>query len=78
MTPVRDIIASVSAETGISAKDITGPARFAHIVRARDIVCLRAHEAGRTYPQIARVLNRDHTTVGAAAKRAAARMEAHA
>lgn len=60
---VRSIIAEVSQASGISRRDIKGPARFAHIVRARHAVCYIAHRAGVSYSQIARELGRDHTTI---------------
>lgn len=58
------LIAYVAALSGLSAADITGKARFRHIIRARAIVAKVLRDNGLSYPQIGRRLgNRDHSTV---------------
>ena len=60
---VLELIDAVSAETGIPAKQIRGRCRKAHIVRARQIVMYEARQLGLSYPQIARAMGKDHTTI---------------
>lgn len=58
-----DILAAVSAETGISPADILGRCRRAEIVRARQLLCSHAHGAGMSLTEIGRRLGRDHGTI---------------
>lgn len=70
---VRSIIAEVSQMAGISPAAIKGPCRDLEHVRARDMVCYVARREGMSFPQIARELNRDHTTIMSAVRREKAR-----
>lgn len=58
-------IAAVAAELGLTAGDLIGPDRRAHIVRARQIAAwLARHQLGRSYAAIGRVMGgRDHRTI---------------
>lgn len=60
---VRDIVRAASFVSGFTANEITGQRRFAPLVRIRQAVCLVAREQGYSYPQIARTMDRDHTTI---------------
>lgn len=69
----------VAAETGWSEADLRGPGRDAGLVRARDLVVWRARRDGLSLTQIGRELGgRHHTTIMAAAQRAAAWQEGRA
>ncbi len=59
-----DILNRVSAARDISPAMIRGPRRWASIVRARHEVAwlLRQHTA-MSYPEIGRLLDRDHSSV---------------
>ena len=70
---VRGIVASVAQMSGLAPSAIKGPCRQLEFVQARDVVCFIAHREGISYSQIARELNRDHTTIMAAVRREAAR-----
>lgn len=67
VSPVRlsadSIIADAAGRHGITSEDITGRLRLKHIVAARAEVCLRLRAQQWSYPAIARVLDRDHSTV---------------
>ena len=61
---MKEIIATVSRQTGVSAEDILSRKQHRHIVGARHLVMWIAHdEANYSMPEIGRALNRDHTTV---------------
>jgi len=61
---VSEIIDLVSISTGIPTTDITGPWRRDDIIRARHLAMWVArHATDKSFPQIARVFKRDHTTV---------------
>lgn len=59
----REIIRAVAARHKLQPHDILGPDRFGHFVEARRETMIRLREAGYSYPQIGKFLNRDHTTV---------------
>lgn len=69
---LRSVVHAVAEATGISAREIYGRDRSAHVSRARQIVMLAANERGVSLSEIGRSLGRDHTTVahGVAAERA--------
>lgn len=70
---VADIVAAASEVFGVSERDILGPDRTAHFVRARQACFLVAHETvGLSMPVIGRLMNRDHTTVSFGVRRAQA------
>lgn len=57
------IISKVARVMKLTAADITGPSRLAHISRARKVVAYVLRQRGLSYPQIAARMNRnDHTT----------------
>ncbi len=56
---IRDVIES----TTITRGDILGNSRQADIVKARHEVYIRAYNLGFSMNKIAKILNRDHTTV---------------
>lgn len=62
---LADIIAHTAAVFGISASDIRGPKRFAHICGARFVVCyLGKTQANQSYPIIGGALGgRDHSSI---------------
>lgn len=61
---VADVIAAVSACTGISVKDITGPYRAKHVLPVRFAAYWLARRlTDKSYLVIARCFNRDHATV---------------
>lgn len=58
-----DTIADVAAYFKVSPDDLTGPNRSSYLVDARRVVALIMRERGLSYPQIARFLRRDHSTI---------------
>lgn len=60
---LRIILDDVTAEYGVSLRQLQGKCRKRHLVVARRVVALRARDKGCSYPQIGRALNRDHTTI---------------
>jgi hypothetical protein len=60
---MRDILAEVCAEYGITPEEIKGPGRKRYHAVPRQEFMLRCHETGRSLPEIGRFLGRDHTTV---------------
>lgn len=58
-----DILAEVSAETGVDVLDITGPSRRALFVEARSFFARRARAAGYKLIDIGEALGRSHTSV---------------
>lgn len=60
---VHSIIDAVAAQTGIPARQIMSRDRDAPTARARQIVMYEARKAGLSYPQIAKVMGRDHTSI---------------
>lgn len=62
-TPIKQIIACVSRQTGVSEANIMEDRRSPEYVIARHMVYWLAIEAGYSYAGAGRALNRDHTTV---------------
>jgi chromosomal replication initiator protein len=63
MPTIHDCIRQTSLECGIPVKDITGRKMTREETRARQIAMWAARKmADKSFPQIARVFNRDHTT----------------
>lgn len=60
---VDAIVRAVSEATGISRIAIYSQSRRREIAHARQIVMHEAHKQGLSVNQIARALNRDHTTI---------------
>lgn len=63
------IVAHVAAHYGIKAADILGERRSKRISEARHVTSWLLRESGRTYPEIGRALNRDHTSAMYGVKR---------
>lgn len=59
------IIAEVARHHGLTADDILGPSRKAHVIKARHEAIARVWQAcpKLSYPHIGRIFNRDHTTI---------------
>lgn len=73
MTPrVRRYVRLSAAVYGTTAKKVRGDCRDALNVRARHAVMRRLHEDGFSFAQIGRWMNRDHTTVLHAVRKARA------
>ena len=60
---ISDIVARVAWETGLTAADITGRSRKAHINRARFAVVWLARTLGNSAQKIGHALARDHSTI---------------
>lgn len=69
---VRRVLNEVSAETGVPVRAITGPSRTPEVVAAREKASVRLHALGMSFAAIGRVLRKDHTTVLAHIRKAAA------
>lgn len=77
MTPQTQIVAPLvrraASLTGYTPEQICGPSRWRDLCRTRFAVMYAAHRAGKSAPQIGRVLgNRDHSTILSGLKRAVA------
>lgn len=56
-------ILAVAAEAfDVTADDLTGRSKDSDVVQARHVATWLLREAGRSYPEIGRVLGRDHST----------------
>lgn len=75
--PVLDAIVSTTAlACGVEVAAMRGKDRSKSIVEARLVACYVARRCTRaSYPQIGRVVNRDHTTVISAVQRVAMLIE---
>ena len=62
---VADIIAAASRMTGIPVADITGRSRVQRLARVRQAIAYVAakQDDRMSYPQIGRILGRDHSTI---------------
>lgn len=68
---VRALIRTAGWMQGLAVEAITGPSREKEAVRARDAVIWAARRTTpASWPQLGRTLNRDHTTIIAAERRA--------
>ena len=66
----KRIIAECAEEFGITVKDILGNSRVNHIVMARRKAAWIFYQRGTmSYPQIGRLLNKDHSTIIHAVKK---------
>ncbi|HYQ30393.1 MAG TPA: helix-turn-helix domain-containing protein [Polyangiaceae bacterium] len=71
LNALTEIIESVAAVYGVAHADIVGRARTKSIAEARMLVSLLGKRCTRlSYPELGRVLGRDHTTVMALVKSA--------
>lgn len=60
----KHILAVVEKQTRVSSRDMMGPWRFKHIVRARHILMFTLnHVAKKSLARIERACNRDHSTI---------------
>lgn len=71
----RAAVVEVSSTTRVPPAAILSDTRVARVVRARDAVVALLRRAGWSSPRIGRALRRDHTSVLAAARRHAARLQ---
>ena len=71
------ILQAVCQEFGVGPADMKCPARHAHIAAARQMfyALARQHARHLSWPQIARMVHRDHTTAIYGATKAAERMK---
>lgn len=60
---LKDILAQVSLETGVSVEDICSPSKRALFVRARSFFALKAREQGYVLIDIGETINRTHGAV---------------
>jgi chromosomal replication initiation ATPase DnaA len=51
------------AETGYTVEAIRAPRRTAHVLRARRFVAMSLRREGLSYPEIGKLIGRDHTSV---------------
>lgn len=65
-----EIIARVARDHGVTVRDIKSASRRTDIVNARRDACVHLRDASFSNSQICRLLNRDHTSVTYALKRA--------
>lgn len=72
---IGDIIEKVSEAFKVHRQDILGRAKYDFILPARFALCKILYERGMSYSQIGRVLDRDHTTIMHAVRRAEYIME---
>lgn len=71
VAPVLNLIRRASMISGIAVADIIGPCRAMHLVRIRSaIVHVARHVTNHSYPMIAQLMNRDHSTIITAERRA--------
>jgi chromosomal replication initiation ATPase DnaA len=69
------LVQRAASEYGVTADDVTGSARFPMVIRARFVAAyvLRNHYR-LSFPEVARVLNKDHSSVMRGIKAVARRM----
>lgn len=68
--PIRPILERIAKEYQIPVDIIIGPSKKREIVRIRHLAMYRARvETGRSYPDIGRMFNRDHTSVISACRK---------
>ncbi len=61
--PTKRLARIVCDHYGVEWQTLTGPVRERGLVRPRQVFCYICHEVlGISWPKIARILNRDHTT----------------
>ncbi|MBO9602565.1 MAG: hypothetical protein J7496_08665 [Novosphingobium sp.] len=58
-----EIISDIAAAFGLTADDICGPSRLAHISRVRQLIAALLVKRGNSTPKTGRWINRDHSTV---------------
>lgn len=60
----EEVIGAVASVLGMRPTDLLSRTKAPIVVRARAVACLALRDAGRlSYPEIGRVMSRDHTTV---------------
>jgi len=70
VVPIEKVFDSLDKMTGIKRDKICGPDRTQHIFLARALVCVVLRGQGLSYSQIGSIINRDHTSIMHAVKRA--------
>ena len=73
-----EIAASVAGKHRLGVKDLKGQNKYRRVAQPRQEAMWEMHQAGYSYPQIGRFLNRDHTTVMHGVRAHEARMGAEA
>lgn len=73
---IREIAGKAAATAGMTVARVFGPDRTAAANRVRDAICFVAVRQGYNFEQIAQVLRRNPTTIGAAYRRECARRTA--
>ena len=66
MTPREKTLANIReivAPHGVSVGEVLSRSRTPHIVAARRAVAIHYRNAGRSFPEIGRIIGRDHTSV---------------
>lgn len=63
MEAIDQIFKAIDRETGVTREQITGKSRLQQIVYARAIAAWFLRQSGLSYPQIGKVINRQHCTV---------------
>lgn len=59
-----DVVEAVASNAGITREQLLGRNRGREFVRPRqDLMRILRHDYGMPYPQIGRLLDRDHTTI---------------
>lgn len=69
----REVLASVSAQTYVTPREILGKSRVREIAHARQLTCSILRSDGMSYPRIGRMMGLDHSTVRHACEAVAAR-----
>lgn len=59
----NDLVASVAKDFGVLAPELRGRGNMKNYVDARSVVAVLLRARGWSYPQIGRLLDRDHSTV---------------
>jgi hypothetical protein len=63
MARITDIINAASTLAGMDAAEITGPRRRQAYFAVRTAIAIIAREHGHSYPQIGRMMGRDHSSI---------------
>jgi chromosomal replication initiation ATPase DnaA len=60
---IDEILEEVTKNYSCTVQQLRSPQRASHLVKARRRVSRKLRQQGMSYPQIGRVLNKDHTTI---------------
>ena len=64
-----DLASAVCARFKVSIRSVLGSSRFKTVAMARHHLMVALRDEGKSYPEIGRLLGRDHTTVMSAVKK---------